>query len=213
LESFITTSTLSVTLNPAFEGLSFEDRENRNQIFMRCWNLLVDCYRIPCATSLQLVDSYGVYNFSDVSMARNSEEIRQKIQTLISNANGRLIMDLNMENLNTPIFNFPEFTEARTIIDPWFLISQSNIFHQHTMIYQLKTRYEKKIFEENSKAPRMDQGREPISYIEQHICLQCGTVPAIPQQCGGTCQQAIYCGVECQRVHWVSEHHNECKKK
>jgi hypothetical protein len=215
LKSFIDTCRMSPDLNPAFQGVFDEQRANRNQIVIRCWDLLVDCYRIPCVTSLHLVDVFSFNGFADVSMTRNSEEIRQKIQTLISNANGRLIMDLDMKKWSRPIFNSPEFnTEARTIMDPWFLISQSNIFHQHTMIYQLKTNDEKEIFEENSTAPRMaQQDRKPILYIEQPICLQCGTVPAIPQQCGGTCQQAIYCGVECQRVHWVSEHHNECKKK
>lgn len=216
LESFIDASRKSANgLNPAFQGVFDEQRANRNQIVIRCWDLLVDCYRIPCVASLHLVDVFSFIGFADVSMTRNSEDIRQKIETLIANADGRLIMDLDMKKWNKPIFSPREFnTAARTIIDPWFLISQSNTFHLDTMISRLRTKNEREAFDDYSKAPRGGNNREkPILYIEQPICLNCGIIPVVPQQCGGTCQQAIYCNQDCQRAHWTAGHKNECRLK
>ena len=56
---------------------------------------------------------------------------------------------------------------------------------------------------------KMDTDMDMPKLIQLCSNKECGK--AGTRKCSG-CEQASYCGVECQTVHWKTEHKLECKK-
>lgn len=211
LDSFITTSIFSNKLNPAFKNMNIEERTKRGEILLRLWDFFSDCHHIPCIFSLNMA---VLQIIGESYMARESTQIRNGIQNLIAQ-NPTVILNLDMEKISTPIFSQPRLQEQMlNIMNIWYPIQQSNIFTNDDIdettlfeIFDWNVNAPKYFFQKYSSAPRW-QGGNKIMFLE--TCIQCGVVPAIPQQCGGTCERTVYCGVECQSAHWVLEHRNKC---
>lgn len=211
LESFISTRINSTRLDTGYANT--EVRTERGKKLLQIWDFLADCYSIPCIFSLEMV--FG--EIGKVYMARESTQIRERIQNLIAE-NPIEILNLDMSN-TIPIFSRPGLQiQAVNIMNLWYPIQQSDIFTANRPGEETNTSldsffvnayFPKYIFRVYSATPRKGSGR--IAYSE--TCIQCGIVPALPQQCSGTCERTVYCGVECQRAHWLLGHQKECRIK
>lgn len=208
LESFISTSIYSNRLNPAFKNVDIEARTRKGEKLLEIWDFLADCHSIPCIFGLSMV--YG--DSGKAYMARESMQIRQRIENIITE-NPTELLNLDMTGSGS-IFTQRQLASLN-IMNVFFTIQQSSVFYLEeartfTYFFPYPINFPKSLFLLYSYVPRdLSTGR--IAYAE--TCIQCGIAPSLPQQCGGTCERTVYCGVECQRAHWLLKHQKECRIK
>jgi hypothetical protein len=156
-----------------------------------CWDLLSASYHIPCLFSLPTLTNLRGEVWrgmrSKVQMIRNSAQVEEETAGLIL-----------PDDVDAIILACKPFSKVarRLLGDSYFVESDYNDIDQ--------------LFAKYLKAPRNSEN--VIIHIDA-ACIQCGSEAGTLQQCGGTCESAIYCSVDCQAKHWVAGHHKECQKK
>lgn len=223
---------VSVDSIPGFEGLSDEEAQEKRYHITRCWEMLQSCFYQPCLYSLPTItlgaakwESY----IEDTAMILPHDleepwfDLREAVYGIVTDNHYASYQNNGVSKLSLPSkwwwrwdnWIFPDVAIHLQFIH---LCRPFSIFYQrvHGDNYTDALDYHRIIrlitsYRQNPRTKQDAEGRKKIIYLE--TCIQCGATPTFPQQCGGTCQRAIYCNVDCQMKHWISGHRNECQKK
>lgn len=215
----------TVSSRPGFEGLSDEEISTRKESIYKCWEMFETCFHNPCIYSLPTLTrgmnvwaSY-VEDCHMIIPQPSSKNVQDSVTSVIHDGNYATWQNDDFESkLMLPFTRndwvFPDVDSHNKFVQ---ICRPFSVFHRR----QLGENYDDAadyyglvdLFQKYAKNPRKEFGSDEskIRYID--TCLQCGTVPVVPQQCGGTCQDTIYCNQDCQRAHWAAGHKNECGRK
>lgn len=191
-----------VELLPGLTILDEDEIMDKEDSFWRGWSVLQHCYENPCLYSLPSLVRWESYT-QNAFMIDNADTVQLFCENLIEGDPSRLIFPtMHAQRFFKLHDDESRFQDCAT---PFIIVRERRI--QNVSNFQVR-----RLFRKYSKNPRVkkDDGF-PIIHLES--CIQCGSIPQISYQCGGTCNSAIYCNRECQRAHWLAGHSRECQKK
>lgn len=218
-QSFLTAQRMSANF-AAFENVADETRQDIVTQAMVCWDILRDCYRIPCISSFHMSVRFGAFSLG-VYMTRESSFVSQKVDGFLDELGAALLdLDFHLNRRDNSIFPTRDLNDRFDMLCnpfkrfslPFRSMMYGDVYHLLWPGIEWSVRG---LFGICLDYPRVDSlpNAGKIRYLQS--CIQCGVQPAVPQQCGGTCsnKKAIYCGTECQLKHWMAGHQKECRKK
>lgn len=173
-----------------YEDDDFFNRQSEKLIVI--WDMLSYCYHNPCLFSLgkHIPNAYMIYKSKELQARVEKRRIRGE-------SNNQLFLYFTEQHRD----------QFKPMSNPLLVVSETTdleIFIEHGRIFSLFAKYK--------KLPRTDTG--VIKYI-QSSCISCGTILKEPKMCGGMCnnKSIVFCGTECQTIHWKKGHYKECGKK
>lgn len=187
--------------------LSDDVYDQRVSALLRLWDTLNLCVKNPSVLGMTLP-------IPTLIMINESDNMKKGCNALARRLSGAEELVTSFEsNTEVPFFSnvvleqeFVRLCLPLNVFMNIFDIEGASNKLPHSL---LRTYFQ--VFSRVERTKEYAPGKNKIKYLQS--CTQCGTIPDIPQQCGGICHQTIYCGVKCQRTHWFLGHYKECQIK